>query len=72
MQLLLLKKKQNKSLVNNPEFVSPISKKAVIKKMNFYYCQEDGYAFPIIHGIPCLTKNNAILISKFSEFVSDK
>jgi len=41
----------------------------VIKKYeNFLYCKEDGYVYPIINGIPCLVKNNAILASQIHQF----
>ena len=50
------------------KFVSPISHKPLIKKTNFLYCKEDGYAFPIINNIPCLVNDNGILVSKLMKF----
>ena len=49
-------------------FVSPISSYPLKQKKNFLYCKEDGFAFPMINGIPCLLKSNGILCSKLHLF----
>jgi hypothetical protein len=50
------------------KFVSPISGCALIERGDCWFCPEDGHAFPIIAGIPCLTVENAVLASKLDRF----
>ncbi len=45
-------------------FASPISLKPLVRRTDCLFCEEDGHAFPIIDGIPCLTRDSAILVSK--------
>jgi ubiquinone/menaquinone biosynthesis C-methylase UbiE len=52
----------------DPRFVSPISGCDLIERKDCWHCPEDGHAFPIIAGIPCLTVENAILASKLDRF----
>jgi SAM-dependent methyltransferase len=51
-----------------PYFVSPISGGKLIKRPDCWFCPEDGHAFPILAGIPCLTIENAVLASKLGAF----
>lgn len=53
---------------NLPLFVSPISGEPLLMRQNCYYCPQDGHAFPVIAGIPCLVVENGILASKLSQF----
>jgi hypothetical protein len=48
-------------------FVSPISGCDLIKRDDCWHCPGDGHAFPVIAGIPCLTLENAILVSKLGQ-----
>ena len=52
-----------------PEFCSPVSGAPVRRLADCWYCSEDGHAFPIIAGVPCLTPENAIVASKLDRFV---
>ena len=51
-----------------PHFVSPISGRKLVARQDCWFCPEDGHAFPIIAGIPCLTVENAVLASKLDRF----
>ena len=53
---------------NEPRFVSPISGRDLVERKDCWHCPEDGHAFPIIAGIPCLTMDNAVLASKLDRF----
>mgnify|MGYP001078149942 CR=1 FL=1 len=66
--IIVSEKKQTKKIHNVPTFISPISKKSMNRKKEFFYCKYDGYAFPIINKIPCLVENNGILVSKLENF----
>jgi ubiquinone/menaquinone biosynthesis C-methylase UbiE/uncharacterized protein YbaR (Trm112 family) len=48
-------------------FACPISKSKLIKdeKENVYFSEESLVVYPIVKGIPCLRKENAILASKY-------
>lgn len=47
------------------EFCDPISKQSFIKGESSYYCPDSFLAYPIVEGIPCLNKSNAILATKW-------
>jgi SAM-dependent methyltransferase len=50
------------------QFLSPISMHALERRDDCWFCRQDGHAFPVIAGIPCLTVESAILASKLYEF----
>jgi uncharacterized protein YbaR (Trm112 family) len=50
-----------------PVFASPISGRRLLSRPDCLYCPEDGHAFPVIAGIPCLLVENSILASKLGE-----
>ncbi len=49
-------------------FVSPISGGVLQRRPDCWYCPEDGHAYPVIQGIPCLTVENAVLASHLGKF----
>jgi SAM-dependent methyltransferase len=51
-----------------PRFISPISGADLIRRADCWFCPQDGHAFPILAGIPCLTIDNAVLASKLGAF----
>jgi ubiquinone/menaquinone biosynthesis C-methylase UbiE len=51
-----------------PRFVSPVSGCDLVEREDCWFCPDDGHAFPIVAGIPCLTIENAILASKLDAF----
>lgn len=51
-----------------PRFVSPVSGHELVERKDCLFCREDGHAYPIIAGIPCLTAENAVLASKLDQF----
>jgi uncharacterized protein YbaR (Trm112 family) len=51
-----------------PRFVSPVSGRQLIERKDCWFCPDDGHAFPIIAGIPCLTVETAVLASKLNQF----
>jgi len=61
------KKRNTKKPLTEIQFISPISHKPLFQLKNCWYCKDDGYAWPIINGIPCLLKENAILVSKLMD-----
>jgi SAM-dependent methyltransferase len=51
-----------------PRFVSPVSGRDLVERADSWFCPDDGHAFPVIAGIPCLTVESAILASKLDHF----
>jgi uncharacterized protein YbaR (Trm112 family) len=51
-----------------PRFVSPISGRDLTERTDCWFCPDDGHAFPIVAGIPCLTVESAVLASKLDRF----
>jgi len=66
--IIVEKKTQNPKSSSRIQYVSPVSGKPLVQRDDCLFCSEDGYAFPIINGIPCLLKNNGILVSKLNKF----
>jgi uncharacterized protein YbaR (Trm112 family) len=52
-----------------PAFVSPISRRKLVPRRDCWFCPEDGHAFPVIAGIPCLLVDNSVLASKLESFL---
>jgi SAM-dependent methyltransferase len=52
-----------------PAFVSPISGRPLVSLPQCLFCPDDGHAFPILEGIPCLTVGSGILASKLRDFI---
>jgi ubiquinone/menaquinone biosynthesis C-methylase UbiE len=50
------------------QFISPISGRPLVRRSDCWFCPDDGHAFPVIRGIPCLTVENAVLVSKLDQF----
>jgi len=65
---LIVVDKPAKPVESSPLFVSPLSGKPLLRLTDCCYCPEDGHAFPILAGIPCLVSENALLVSKLGEF----
>ena len=68
---VLIFEKNNPVEISNTAYVSPISGKALRKIDNVLFCPEDGFAFPIINGIPCLQQRQAILASHLHLFAKN-
>jgi uncharacterized protein YbaR (Trm112 family) len=49
-------------------FVSPISGKPLEKRPDCWFSPDDGHAFPVIQGVPCLLVENAVLASHLGKF----
>lgn len=43
----------------------PVSKTPLMMHGNSYYCKESSLAYPIIQGIPCLLRENAVVATKY-------
>ena len=65
---LIVVDKVSTEVGTDPRFASPISGRDLIERKDCWFCPEDGHAFPIIDGIPCLTVENAVLASKLDRF----
>jgi len=48
-------------------FRSPISGTPLQQRQGFLYSPQDGFAFPVIEGIPCLNPENGVLASRLDE-----
>ena len=63
---LIVVEKTTATSESQPQFVSPLSGGSLLRRPDCLFCAEDGHAFPIISGIPCLTTDNAVLASKLN------
>lgn len=64
---LIIVDKTNTEREVPPQYISPISGRPLIARDGCWFCPDDGHAFPIVAGIPCLTMQNAVLASKLSQ-----
>jgi ubiquinone/menaquinone biosynthesis C-methylase UbiE/uncharacterized protein YbaR (Trm112 family) len=51
-----------------PSLASPMCRLPLTRRADCMYSEEDGMAFPIVAGIPCLLPNNALVATKLSAF----
>jgi uncharacterized protein YbaR (Trm112 family) len=65
---LIVVEKNQKRVEIPPSFVSPISGHNLICRRDCWFCPDDGHAFPIIAGIPCMTLGSGVLASKLADF----
>jgi SAM-dependent methyltransferase len=65
---LIVVDKQGSGPETAPAYASPISGRALVPREHCWFCPDDGHAFPIIAGIPCLTVESGILASKLGQF----
>lgn len=65
-QLLVAEKKPGTP--NVPRLVSPIGHTPLEARDTVLYAPAEGFAFPVIAGIPCLVPDNAVLVTKLDEF----
>lgn len=61
---LLVVKKPEEKAAHGEGFISPISGTMLVRRPDCWFSRDDGHAFPIISGIPCLTAESAVLASK--------
>lgn len=61
---IIEKDTSNKKVINNP-LICPITKKPLELIKNSYFSKEGFLVYPIIDGIPCLMKNNAIIATHY-------
>jgi hypothetical protein len=65
---LIIVEKNHSRVDAPPRFVSPISGRDLICRHDCWFCPDDGHAFPVIAGIPCLTLESGVLASKLVHF----
>jgi predicted O-methyltransferase YrrM/uncharacterized protein YbaR (Trm112 family) len=65
--LIIVDKAASAPRADAPQFVSPISGGNLLARQDCWYCSDDGHAFPVIAGIPCLIVENGVLVSKLGE-----
>lgn len=65
--LIVVDKPEPAQLTDVPSFVSPISGRRLLARRDCWYCPDDGHAFPIIAGIPCLVVESSVLVSKLDQ-----
>lgn len=65
--LIIVDKPEPVSEADLPSFISPISGRKLLPRQDCWYCPDDGHAFPVIAGIPCLVVENSVLVSKLGQ-----
>lgn len=65
--LIIVDKPEQAPKADAPQFVSPISGRNLLARRDCWYCPDDGHAFPVIAGIPCLVVENSVLVSKLEQ-----
>jgi SAM-dependent methyltransferase len=64
--LLLIEKRPN--AIQTPfDVVCPSCRQELLAVDETLYCNSEGLAFPVLRGIPCLARHNAILANSFME-----
>jgi len=66
-ELIIIKKVTNDT--KEISYKCPVTGWPLTKGKNEYYSEKGLFVYPIIGEVPCLLKGNAILATKFSEFI---
>lgn len=69
--LMIIKKDQNRDATLG-EWSCPLTKTRLKKYSNVYYSEESLLAYPIIGDVPLLTRDNAVVATKFAELCKDE
>lgn len=64
--LMVIKKSSESTDIEHP-LACPITQTPISLQNNAYFSESSLLAYPIIHEVPCLTPNNAIIATKFSD-----
>ena len=67
--MVIEKSETAKAVKEETAFCDPISYKTLKFVDNVAYCDSSMLMYPVISGIPCLIKSNAIIGTKFNDFV---
>ena len=54
-----------------PALASPVSRQPLVARGGALYSEEDGLAFPVVAGIPCLLVDNGIVATQLADLVAD-
>lgn len=65
---IIIVEKKNKRDVVKVEYISPVSHEPLLRVPEGWYCQHDGFLFPVVNGIPIFLKKYAILASHYHHF----
>lgn len=66
--VLIIEKKAIDLEKNDNAICCPFSYGDIVKIGNAYYCDESKLSYPILNGVACLTRENAIVSSKILDF----
>ena len=67
--VLVIEKRSEANCCEENIFCDPILKADMRIGNNEYYCEKTMLAYPVILGIPCLLLNNAVVATKYNEFI---
>lgn len=63
--LLVIEKAGGIAPATAPGYACPMCKRRLVLAHGHYFCAEEGLVFPVLRGIPCLLRSQAILASHF-------
>jgi hypothetical protein len=63
--VLVLERAPTEFEPNHPDYACPICKMTLIAADGAYFCENDGLAYPVLRGIPCLSRRNAVIASHY-------
>lgn len=67
--VMVIKKESDSSVENKSMYCCPLTKAPLAKKGNVYYADDALLAYPIMNGVPCLVKEQAVVATKMKLFV---
>lgn len=62
--VMVIKKESDTGVANKSMYYCPITKAPLVKKGNVYYADDALLAYPIMNGVPCLLKEQAVVATK--------
>jgi uncharacterized protein YbaR (Trm112 family) len=69
--VMIIRKEEEKSLFIEGDYplCCPITKAPLKEQVGLYYAEDSMLAYPIIHGVPCMMPNNAVVATQLNRFL---
>ena len=65
--LMVIEKKGKRSLLVKNPLICPVTKKPLKLMRNSYFSKNGFLVYPVVDGIPCLLKDNAVIASHYTD-----
>ncbi|MBE6097691.1 MAG: methyltransferase domain-containing protein [Schwartzia succinivorans] len=65
--VMIIKKERDGSVANKSKYYCPLTRGPLVKIGNVYYADDAFLAYPVMNGVPCLIKEQAVVATKLND-----